>query len=389
MLPTPQADTDPRARECPDGSLRGGALVALLLGVGPCPEGMAHGLRGPFHARVSQEGGALQAPMDPGVVAAALRHRRDARIRLQCISGEVACPLCAEGDEKAWGKDRASARQGGTHGEVGMALGALRDGVVEVCDRVQDDPELGDEGLDQQGLGGEHALIGGQRCGALDGLDTRGDDVDIAHVMGVEEALQGGAARELGGCEGRPVREELAEARGIVVVTPWQGVREVVFQGTGETVGDAHLVADQAAAVFDAWLEGTHLGAWGVERLPCVAMLEEELERQFGVRGIVCGMAGREGFTIRGQGPRGDGEQDQERVCTQGVDERAFVQFEAHRDGASDEPLPEGTCPCVDGLGGMLESTERPGVGADDVSADVVRGIGPIDTKEGSKRFLR
>jgi len=119
------------------------------------------------------------------------------------------------------------------------------------CDRVQDAPELGDEGLDQQGMGGEHALSGGQRCGALAGLDTRGDYVDRAHVMGVEEALQGGAAREVGGCEGRPWREELAEARGIFVVKPWQGVREVVLQGTGETVGDAHLVADQAAAVCD------------------------------------------------------------------------------------------------------------------------------------------
>lgn len=244
MLPTPKADTDPRARECPDGSLMGGALVALLLGVGLCPAGMAKGFRGPFHAGLSQEGGALQAPMDPGCVAAAFRHRRDARLLLPCISGEVAFPLFAEGDEKAWGKDRASARQGGTHGEVGMALGALREGVVEVCDRVQDAPELGDEGLDQQGRGGDHARIGGQRCGALDGLDTRGDDVDVAHVMGAEEALQGGAAREWGGFEGRPWREELAEARGIFVVTPWQGVREVVFQGTGETVGDAHLVAD-------------------------------------------------------------------------------------------------------------------------------------------------
>jgi hypothetical protein len=52
-----------------------------------------------------------------------------------------------------------------------MALGALRNGVVEVRDRLQDHAELGDEGLDQEGIGDDDTLIRGQRCGALDSLD--------------------------------------------------------------------------------------------------------------------------------------------------------------------------------------------------------------------------
>jgi hypothetical protein len=40
ILPTPKDDTDPFERACPDGGLMGGALVALLLVVGTCPEGM-------------------------------------------------------------------------------------------------------------------------------------------------------------------------------------------------------------------------------------------------------------------------------------------------------------------------------------------------------------
>jgi len=150
---------------------------------------MAHGFRGPFHARVSQEGGALPAPMDPGFIAAAFRHRCDASIRLECIGGGVAFPLFAEGDEEARGKDRTSAWQGGKPGEVGMALRAVRNDMVEVGDRVQDEPELGDESLDQEGMRGDHALSGRQWRRALDGLEARVDDVGVAHVRGVEEVL--------------------------------------------------------------------------------------------------------------------------------------------------------------------------------------------------------
>ena len=99
---------------------------------------MPDGFSGPFHERLSQEGGALPAPMDPGFIAAAFRHRRDASILLECIGGGVAFPLFAERDEETRGKDRPSAWQGGKQGEVGMALGALRNGMVEVCDRVQE-----------------------------------------------------------------------------------------------------------------------------------------------------------------------------------------------------------------------------------------------------------
>jgi hypothetical protein len=68
-------------------------------------------------------------------------------------------------------------------------------------------------------------------------------------------------------------------------------------------------------------------------------MLEQEFKLQFGVSGIVFGTAGSEGCAVLGQGPRVDGEQDQECIFTQGIDERAFVEFEAHSVGVSCEPL--------------------------------------------------
>jgi hypothetical protein len=150
---------------------------------------MANGFGGPFYERLSQEGGALPAPMDPGFVAAAFCHRRNTSILLQFISGAVAVTLFAERNEEAGGKNSARAWQGGKSGEIGMALGALRNGMVEVCNGLQDDPELGDEGLNQEGMGGDNTLIGGQRGGTLDGLDALVDDVDIAYMMDAEEAL--------------------------------------------------------------------------------------------------------------------------------------------------------------------------------------------------------
>ena len=97
--------------------------------------------------------------------------------RWKFSGGGRAFPLFAEGDEEAGSKDGASAWKGLEQGEVGMALGALRDGVVEGLDRVQGDTELADEGLHEQRMGGDDALIGGQRGGRLDGVDALGNNV--------------------------------------------------------------------------------------------------------------------------------------------------------------------------------------------------------------------
>jgi hypothetical protein len=189
---------------------------------------------------------------------------------------------------------------------VGCAiLGTLRHGVVEVCHGVQGHSELGDEGLNQEGMrDGRYTLSGGQRCGTLAGLDARVDDVAVAHVMGAEEALQGRAARELGSFQGWPWGEKGAEQQGVFVLKPLQDVREVVFQGTREAMGEAHCVADHTAAMCDALRTGMHRRALGVQGLQCVAMLEQEVKLECGVRRSVFGMAGREGFAVLGQGPR-------------------------------------------------------------------------------------
>jgi hypothetical protein len=172
-------------------------------------------------------------------------------------------------------------------------------------------------------------------------------------------------------------------------VEPLEDVREVVLQGPGKAIREAHFVADQTAAMFDTLFEGTHRGALGLEGREVVARLEQELKLEFRVSGSILGMAGSEGFAVLGPGQRIAGEQDEARVWTPGVDERAVGEFAAHRHRAPWGPLLYGLCPRGDGLWFVRESTELPGVSADGLSADIVCGIGPIDTTEGSQLLFR
>src|SRR5262249_44413620 len=159
--------------------------------------------------------------------------------------------------------DRTSARQGGKQGEVGMLLGAVRHGVVEVCNGMQEGSEWGNERLDSERMRGDNACIGRAWRRVLDGVDALSNNVGIAHMMGVEEALQRSAARQLSGFEGGPWGENVTEERGVFVVKPFQDVREGVFQRPGAAVSHAHVVADQTATMCDEVRKRTPRGALG------------------------------------------------------------------------------------------------------------------------------
>src|SRR5712691_2373785 len=158
---------------------------------------MADRFRGPLHEGVAEESRTLEAPVDPGLLAAPFCHRRDARALLACSGGRRAFTLFTAGDEAAGSEDRASAWKGLEQGKVGMALGALRAGVVAVLDRVQGDTELVDEGLHEQRMGSADARIRGPGGSSLDGVDALRNHVRRTHVGLAKEGLQGRAARAL------------------------------------------------------------------------------------------------------------------------------------------------------------------------------------------------
>jgi hypothetical protein len=86
MLPTPKANPDPFERQGPDSGAMRRSLVPLFLVVGTGPEEMPRGFCRPFDERVSQERGALEAPVAPGCVAAAIGHRRNPGVLLELTS---------------------------------------------------------------------------------------------------------------------------------------------------------------------------------------------------------------------------------------------------------------------------------------------------------------
>ena len=142
-------------------------LVPLLLVVELSLEGMSDRLCRPLHKCLTEELRTLQAPMHPRLLPAAFGDRGNPGIWWQCSSGGRAFPLFAKGDEEAGSKDWPSTWEGLEEGEVGMALGALCDGSIEVGNGLQGDAQLGHQCLDQQGIGSDDALIGGQRRGAM------------------------------------------------------------------------------------------------------------------------------------------------------------------------------------------------------------------------------
>ena len=165
--------------------------------------------------------------------------------------------------------------------------------------------------------------------------------------------------------------------------------REVVFQGAGEAIGEAHVVAHEAAPMVDEWLKGPHVGALRGEGLKCVAMGEQELELEFGVRRVVLGVAGRERCARPRQGEWVNGTEHEAVVLPQRGDEGAFVEFETDGYGLLLEARAPGAHPRINGVWLVGEDTQLTCLRASGLQADMVWGLSPVEADEGRKRFCR
>jgi hypothetical protein len=118
--PAAEEDANPLEGEGAEGGLvlHAASLAACVEGVGP--EGARDGLPNPLDEGLSEEGGALIAPVDGGLVAAAFGDGGDAGVLLERGGIWEALTALAEGDEEAWGKGGASARQGAEESVVGQ-----------------------------------------------------------------------------------------------------------------------------------------------------------------------------------------------------------------------------------------------------------------------------
>src|SRR5215510_3557051 len=142
-----------------------------------------------------------------------------------------------------------------------MPLGMLRTGVVQVLEGLQGGPERAEEGWHEQHLGGDDARIAGQGDGRLDGVDALSNNLCRTHMVLAKEGLQERAAGQLSSLQSGPAAEKVTKNDRVFVLKPLEYLREIVFQGACETIGDPHFVSNHAPAVFNELGQSTHGGA--------------------------------------------------------------------------------------------------------------------------------
>src|SRR4029077_9774814 len=98
-----------------------------------------------------------------------------------------------------------------------------------------------------QSAGNDDARILGKWHSGFDGNEAPGDELWTVCVVGMEKGLEAGLVSALRLQQRRPTRQEVAEQHGVVLVEPFQGLRIVLLEGVGQTVGQASLVVDQFA----------------------------------------------------------------------------------------------------------------------------------------------
>jgi hypothetical protein len=164
-------------------------------------------------------------------------------------------------------------------------------------------------------------------------------------------------------------------------------MREVVFERTGQAVGQTDFVADQATAVLDELRQGAHGGALGAEWGELVAVFEEDLDLEFGISGVIFGPARGKRFTVLGHGERIDGKEHEEIIVAQCGHDRPFREFQTHRDGLSVEARAESLDPGINLFRTMFEAQKLPLCGASGLEADIVFRISPVEANTGRKCF--
>ncbi len=111
----------------------------------------------------------------------------------------------------------------------------------------------------------------------------------------------------------------------------------------------------------------------------------KHFERQLGIGGIILGSTRRKGLAILGQRCRIDRKQNQPGVLLQGIDQRSLANLQTHGDGSASKALHQSMGPLRDGLRPMQHDATFAHVTVGRLQADIVFGIGPVDTDEGSK----
>src|SRR5262249_10873383 len=92
----------------------------------------------------------------------------------------------------------------------------------------------------------------------------------------------------------RPAGQEIAKQRRVCLVEPVQCLRKVLLERVAQAVGKTGLVSDQPAALFDQVQQHAHLRTLGLERGEAIAVVQQQIQGELRIGGIIFGSAGFE-----------------------------------------------------------------------------------------------
>jgi hypothetical protein len=383
VLLTAIEDTEPCERQGPDGRLLGFALGALLLVGALSPAGMPERCRCPRSKRLAAALWTREAPVPPSLCPAACGDRGNPRLFVPFGSARIAGALVATGNAQAGSAERSRAWEGLEEGEVGRALGPRRHSGVEGSHGLPGAAARGHQRWDQQGMGGDDALSGGQRRGRLEGVAALGAHVFCADKVVAAAGLKGGAAREWGRCEGGPAPQKVTETVGLCILQPLAHLRARVFQRPGEAVRQPPCIPAHAPPVCDELCEGAPGRAVRREWRQLIPLRAQPCELQVGVAGIIFGPARGAGFPIPRPGQRLDRAEEQTVRRAQGKAQRPLVQCEAERDGLAVHPRPQCGAPRIKSRGRVRTLDALSFCSASRLEASILGGLRPGDAHTG------
>ena len=344
LLPTPREDAEPCEGQGSYGRLVRLALLALLL-IKTCAQKECL-VDAAAHSTTCVAG-----TVDPGGASGP-------RTSCRCVPSPAQCPPIFGGRRRRESVPVVRRRRrGGGEQKRPQPLArrqtkGSRDGPARVgrwlCRSRQwpaRDSKLGDEGVHEEDSGGDDTVIGGQRSGALDGLNAGGDQVGRAHVVGRKQPAK--VVRRARGAALR-VGQRLRTSPKIAVS----------FSGNhGRTCGKEFLSAlvkrlvrrtvspTRRRRCSTRCAKARMVGLWGLRGVRLSRCVEEALDLECGIGGVIFGPARGQRCAVRGHGARIDRKEPEEIIGAQRGHEGPFRAFQAHRDGLSVEARAEGLDP--------------------------------------------
>jgi hypothetical protein len=187
--------------------------------------------------------------------------------------------------------------------------------------------------------------------------------------------------------EAGPTLQEVAEQYCVAVLKPIQRLREVLFQGAAQSIGDAGLVANEVASLLDQRGQGSYIGALRLQRPQLLPVMQQQLEGDFSIGRVILGAAGDERLAVLGQCGWIHRKQNDERVTLQGMHQWTFGDLQAYRNRAPETAV-QASRPPRDRLGSVRQHAKLTLRRASGLQTEIVLSVGPVNPDQGCESLF-